>query len=159
MPSRPAYYQGTPGRALTQPSRATPAAVVVQFLRERGLSAATVASLRAVAHYRSPVTGLVHVRFEQQVAGLRLANAYVRAALNQSGELVHLIQNIALLKSTRVAAAKVTERQALRAALAKLHPALRQDPAAAGRKGNVTTFARSAFFHTPPRVERVAVLM
>jgi hypothetical protein len=152
-------YQGVPGRALTQPSTATPAAVVAQFLRQNGVSASTVASLRLVAQYRSPVTGLVHVRFEQQVAGLRVANAYVRAAVKQSGELVHLIQNIALLNGTAVAAARVNERQALRAALAKLHPALRQDPAAAGRQGNVTTFVKSAFFHAAPTVERVAVLM
>ncbi|MGH9556178.1 MAG: M36 family metallopeptidase [Terriglobales bacterium] len=156
---RARIYQSAPGRALTQPSTATPVAVVAQFLRERGVSASTVASLRAVALYRSPVTGLVHVRFEQQVAGLRVANAYVRAAVNQRGELVHLIQNIALPKGTAVAAARVNEQQALRATLAKLHPALRRDPAAAGRQGNVTTYVKSTFFHTPPTVERMAVLM
>ena len=75
---RASIYQGAPGRALTGPSAATPVATVAQFLRERGVSASTVASLRVVAQYRSLVTGLVHVRMEQEVAGLRVADAYVK---------------------------------------------------------------------------------
>ena len=104
---RASIYQAAPGRALTGPSTATPVARVAQFLREKGVSASTVASLRVVAQYRSPVTGLVHVRMEQEVAGLRVADAYVRAAVNQRGELVHLIQNIALLQGAGVVPARV----------------------------------------------------
>ena len=50
--ARAGIYRSTPDQALTGPSRATPASVVAQFLRARGASVATVASLRTVSEGR-----------------------------------------------------------------------------------------------------------
>lgn len=152
-------YKAAPGSALTGSSTAAPASVVAQFLRDQGVNASTVGSLYEVSRYRSPVTGLTHIRMEQTVAGVRVADAYVKAALSQRGELVHLIQDIASITGKRVQPARASERQALRAALAALYPALKADPVEAGRQGNTTVFAKSPFFYAPPTVERVAVLM
>jgi len=154
---RARVYKAAPGESLTAVSRAAAKDVVAGFLRTRGVSEATVRSLKAVAEQRAS-TGLTHVRLEQHVAGLRVEGAYVKAALDGSGRLVHLIENLAGAGG-RVAAASVDERQALRAALAALYPAAKEDPASLSREGNTTRFARTAFFHAAPRVERVAVAM
>ncbi len=156
--TRAQIYQNG-GRALTPPSEAAPTAILAKFLRQQGLNPATVGSLYKVAQYRSPVTGLTHLMMEQQIAGLRVEGAYVKAALNASGELVHVIQNVALVTAPGLGTPGVNERQALRAALARLYPGLKDDPSAVGRDANATVFARTPFFHDGPRVERVAVLM
>lgn len=147
------------GKPLTAATAAKPAEIVAQFLRDRGLGPATVASLREVKEYRSPVTGQLHIQMEQRFAGLRVANAYVKATLNSQGQIMHVIENVAALEGRRQAAARIDERQALRAALRNLYPALREDPAPAGRETNTILFSRTPFFHDAPRVERVAVLM
>lgn len=154
--NRARVYESLSGGALTGPSAKAPASVVAQFLRDRGVGAATAGSLRAVAQNRSAVTGFTHIRMQQEVAGLRVFDAYAKAALNQRGELVHLIENVASVTG-KVKPAQVSERQALRAALAALYPGLKENPAAVARQGNTTVFARSAFFYASPTVERVAI--
>ena len=154
--SRARVYEGVAGLALTPPSTKAPASVVAKFLREQGASAATAGSLRAVAQNRSRVTGLTHIRMQQEVGGLRVFDAYVKGAVNQRGELVHLIDSTAPVAG-KVKPEQVNERQALRAALAALYPGLKENPAAVARQGNTTVFARSAFFYAAPTVERVAV--
>ena len=150
-------YRGLPGVALTAPSTKAPGQIVAQFMRQQGATAATAASLREVARSRSSVTGLTHIRMQQEVAGLRVYDAYVKAALNARGELVHLIENVAPA-TANVLPAQVGERQALAAALAELYPGLGKNPAAVARQGNTTIFARNAFFYRPPTVEKVAIL-
>src|SRR6266550_5120994 len=103
---RAGIFQGN-GRALSAPSSAQAADIVTRFLRSQGMSAATAASLRVTDQYRSPVTGLTHIRMEQQVAGLRVANAYVKAALNSKGEVVHVIQNVAPVSGGMIAPARI----------------------------------------------------
>ncbi|HET9450133.1 MAG TPA: M36 family metallopeptidase [Aggregicoccus sp.] len=149
-------HRAGPGGALTGPSSAAPASVAAQYLARQGVDAATVGSLRVVSESRAP-TGLTHLRMEQEVEGLRVEGAYVKAATNARGELVHLIEGLAPVKG-RVAAARASEREALAAALAALHPGVAA-PAQASRQGNSTTFARSSFFHAAPTVERVAIAM
>src|SRR5690349_18262751 len=73
-------------RALTAPSRAGATATAVGFLRARGASDATAASLRSTEAHSGNIT---HVRIEQYVGGLRVHGAYARAAVNEQGELVH----------------------------------------------------------------------
>jgi hypothetical protein len=155
---RALVHRAPAGSALAGPSKASPVAIVAQFLRGRGASEATVASLRAVAEHQQPRTGTRHVRIEQEAAGLRILDAYVKAAVDSQGRLVHVIENLAPV-SGGVVPARVAESDALRAALAALHPALRDVPAVARRQGNVTTFAESGFFYLAPTVERVAILM
>jgi len=112
--ARARIHKSVPGSPLTGPSGGAAAAVVARFLRDHGASLATVASLRQVSGGRSAKTGLTHLRLEQRVAGLRVAGGYVKAALDDQGRLVHLIENIADLPARRPVAAAVDERRALR---------------------------------------------
>lgn len=155
---RAQVFRAASGSALTLPSAAAPAAVVAQYLVAHGASPATVASLRT-ARERPGRGGLTHLDLEQQVGGLRVLGAYARAAVTARGELVHLIQNLAAVGGAPATPAAATEQDALRAALALLHPSVTQLPAVAGRQGTVTTFAASPYFHAPPTVERVALLL
>src|SRR5512146_1439416 len=119
---RATIYKSERGRPLTGPSAGAPAQRVAEFLRENGLSAATVGSLQSVAQSRSPVTGLTHVRMEQFVNGLRVAGAYVKGAVSARGEVMHVIQNAASLDGASVQPAANNESQALRSALAAIYP-------------------------------------
>lgn len=155
---RAQIFRAAPGAALAKASTASPVTIVAEFLRNRGAGDATVASLRSVAQKRGRSGATTHVRIEQEVGGLRILGAYVKAAVSTRGELVHLIQNVAPVTG-KAAATAVTEREALGAALAALHPSVRDVPATARRAGNVTAFEKTAFFHDAPTVERVVLLL
>src|SRR5215475_594570 len=156
--SRAHVYKSAPGRSLTAPTKAASSSVVGQFLSNNGMDASTLASLRVVEQHSNRATGVTHVRMEQQVSGLRVVDAYVKAALNARGEMVHLIENIAPVKTTSLASPKVSEAQALKAALAALYPNLKASFAVIARQGNITSFDKGAFFYSSPTVERVAFL-
>jgi hypothetical protein len=157
--ARARIHQSVRESPLTGPAGATAASVVAQFLRNHGASIATVASLREVSLGRAAKTGLTHLRMEQRVAGLRVAGAYVRAALDDHGRLVHLIENLADVPARRPVAAAVDERRALRSVLAVFIPEVKEEPAEIGREENAVLFDKGTFFHESPRVERVAILM
>lgn len=150
-------FKAERGQALTAPSMAAPAEVVAEFLRSRGASPQTVESLRPVAEERVQRTGITNLRMEQEVGGLRVFGAYLKAAVNDKGELIHLIDNLAPVTAAGVAGARIDERKALRVALRKLYPDLDARLAPAGVGGNTTTFAAHPFFYAAPTVERVAV--
>src|SRR5205814_2576698 len=121
---------------LSGPSRGVAAAVVARFLRDQGASIATVSSLREVSQGRSAKTGLTHLRMEQRIGGLRVAGAYVKAALDDQGQLLHLIENLAEAPARAPAAAAVDEARALRSVLAVVLPEVQDEPAAVGREEN-----------------------
>ena len=98
-------------QGLTLPSTASPTAIVAQFLGERGRDAATVRSLALIAHGR-PSDGVAHSRMEQRVNGLAVHGSYAKAAFNERGELVHLIENLA--PAGRVATAAIDDRRVRR---------------------------------------------
>ena len=156
--SQATVFRGAPGHPLA-PATAAPASSVSQFLRTHGLDPATTQSLRTAAQGPAPKSGITHVRLEQEVAGLRVPNAYVKASLDSRGQLIHVIQNLARVPASGVLPARVAERDALRAALRTLHPSLAEDPDAQSRRGNVTFFRQTASFASAPRVERVAIAM
>jgi len=156
--SRARTYKSARGSSLTAPSKAAPDAVVRQFLGSHGVGASTLASLHAVGEHRNQVSGQTQVRMEQQVAGLRVVDAYVKAAVNARGELVHLVQNIAPVTGATIAPAKVSESHALSAAAAAVYPSLKASMTVIGRQGNVTSFSKGTFFYASPTVERVAFL-
>ncbi|HYI11405.1 MAG TPA: M36 family metallopeptidase [Thermoanaerobaculia bacterium] len=172
---RAAQVHGAGAReALTLPSNASDVAVVAQFLAGKGRNAATLGSLavtgesrrgpmvRALGTGSTPSrarTGLTHTRMEQRVNGRTVYGAYVKAAIDEQGELVHLIENVYEVPAGTPAAAKISEQEALRAALAEVHPALEETPALARRSGETTVFMRDAFFHVEPTVERVLIPM
>ncbi len=156
-PRRLVSTKRRPARPLTKVSQAPPGDVVAQFLRSKGASAAAVASLKTVSEKRSARTGITHVRMEQYAGGLRVERAYLKAAVNGRGELVHVIDALARV-SGRPSPASITEAQALHAALAALHPE-QPSPALLVRQGNIAAFEKGSFFHKAPTVERVAIPM
>jgi hypothetical protein len=149
-------YRAEGVQGLTLPSTASPAAIVAQFLGARGRDAATLRSLALVSQ-GAERNGVAHSRMEQRVNGLAVYGAYAKAAINERGELVHLIENLA--PAGPVARASIDERQALAAALGRLHPSVSANLAVTGRKAETTSFARGAFFHADPSATRVAIPM
>jgi Zn-dependent metalloprotease len=112
--ARGKVYGSKQGRPLSAPSKAAPADIAADFVRARGKSGLTMASVRAT---ETPGQhNLTFVRMEQVVDGLRVHGAYARAAVNERGELVHMIDNLVPVTGT-VKRADITERQALAAAL------------------------------------------
>ena len=149
-------YRADGVQGLTLPATASPTAVVAQFLGGKGRDAATLRSLSLVSNGRHQ-DGISHSRMEQRVNGLAVHGTYAKAAINERGELVHLIENLAPVG--RVSPAAISERQALAAALGRVHPGVSANLSVAGRKGETTSFARTAFFHTDPSATRVAIPM
>ena len=72
-------YKAKPGQFLAARANTTPPGLVADFLRARGASDATARSLRGAGEHRSVKTGMKHLRLEQEVAGLRVPDAYVKA--------------------------------------------------------------------------------
>ena len=150
--------QATSGHELAAMSTGTPSGVVQGYLRGRGASEASVAALRQTEARTAP-GGVVHLRMEQQVAGLTVYGAYVKAAVNGRGELVHLIEKLAPVPSGAPAPATVGELQALAAAMQRLHPDAGVTFTPGVRSGNTTPFAGGAFFQADQFVTRGAVPM
>jgi hypothetical protein len=150
-------YKVNPGQFLAARANTPPAALLADFLRSRGVSDATARSLRSVGEHHSAHTGMMHLRLEQEVAGLRVHDAYVKAAFNRRGELVHVIESLAPVPAVAPLRSRSDEAQALAIALRTLYPNLQGQFPMTGREGNTVLFAKSAFFYDPPRVERVVI--
>ncbi len=150
-------YKANPGQFLAARANTTPAALLADFLRSRGASDATATSLRRVAEHRSAPTGMMHLRLEQEVAGLRVHDAYVKATFNRRGELIHVIENLAPVPAAAPLPARIDEAQALAIALRNLYPNLQGQFPMTRREGHVVLFAKNAFFYDPPRVEPVVI--
>jgi len=148
---RARVYSSMDARPLTPPSSDTADVVAADFLAARGSLAAD--TLRVVSQRRAD-TGLTHVRMEQVVDGLRVAGAYVKAAMNDRGELVHLIDGTVDVAGAGVVPAAIDESQALAAAMRE--HGLPGTPAIGARSGNVVSFAGGGVFYSEPTVERVA---
>jgi len=167
---RPVQIHGSDDRgALTLPSSAPAPEVIAQFLIANGHDAATAHTItHATVPARSKVAGtadasllrfereLTHVRAEQRVNGLVVYGSYVKVALNDQGQIVHLIENLAPVSPITPAA--IEEDQALFAALGRVHPAV-SAPRRAGREEGKVLFTRDAFFYAPPTATRVLAAM
>jgi hypothetical protein len=115
--------------------------MVVQYLRDRGHDEATAESIVLVS--RSALRkGVAHAAFEQRAGGLVVYGTSVKAAFNGDGQLIHLIENLAPMRGA-IARARITEPQAMAAAVTNLYP---------GARTNVP-----GYWHQPPSVTRVAV--
>ena len=145
-----------PGRALATASTAAPAQAVANYLRASGFGAASVDALRQVGA-NTGRNGLMHLRMEQQVGGLRVYGRYLKAAINSRGELVHVVENLAVVPAVPLAGPAISPKQALTSAMAFLYSRARVDVGQAVDRGDATTFARGTFFLTDPTVTRVAV--
>ncbi|HEX6098106.1 MAG TPA: M36 family metallopeptidase [Thermoanaerobaculia bacterium] len=166
---RPAQVYSSDDRgALTMPSTASPDVAVSQFLTSRGHDAATARSAAAGTESRGriataaagrvadPATGLIHVRADQRVNGLVVYGSYIKAALNEQGQIVHLIENLAPV--TDVVPAAIDEESALGVAIGRLHPHAAA-PRLMDREGSKVRFERADFFYAPPTVTRVLASM
>lgn len=150
-------FRGTVTKPLTGPSNASPVAIVAQFLRGQGRDSATVGSIVNVAQQKGVRQGITQARMEQRVNGLWVYDTYLKAALTDRGELIHLIERTVPVAGGPIAA-RIDERQALRAVLQQLHPTLNLNLQQIRREGDDTVlFARHPFFHTEPSVRRVAI--
>ena len=146
--SKPAVYSG----ALLKGGAGSSAAdLALAFLKARGASAATLASLKVDSAYTW--RGVSFVRYRQEVGGLRVVGAYVRAAASK-GTLVQVISTAVAIRGT-AAGTTTTAKQALNAALLKSHPSLSQRPAFASASGNSTYFKQTSAFAARPSAERV----
>jgi len=151
---------GAPGaQSLSLPSQAAPAAVVASFLRARGFRPETVASLVVEKSGRVSRTGITHLRLAQEVEGLTVYGTYVKAAVNDDGELVHLIENLATPSSGGLMPTAIGASAALDAALDEVHPGVSLNLIQGPRNGNATRFSGDEFFYRDPTVTRVAIPM
>jgi hypothetical protein len=144
-----------------RPLAATPAksdlATVQHYLRGKGATKATVASLSAAGPSWS-FRGVTHQLYQQRVSGLRVYDAQAKAAFNGKGQLIQLIDF-----TSKVGQAKALQpaskgaQAALRSAVKSLYPARSVTTRKTAHSGDRTTFAKGATFLTGPRVEKVAV--
>jgi hypothetical protein len=157
LDQRPAEVtRAEPGRPLFAMPGAAPSDITAGYLRSRGRSDAVLASLRTTRS-GAGANGVTHLRLEQVVDGLAVHGAYVKAAVNARGELVHVVDRLApvtALKPNRIDALA-----ALQAAMAQVHPAQAATFRRGGAQGNVTTFDGGPFFHSAPTVTAVAIPM
>jgi Zinc metalloprotease (elastase) len=152
---RPAHVaSGASGVPLTAASHAAPESIVAGYLQSRGRGAEVLASLRVTATTVA-ANGVTHVRLEQQVDGLVVYGAYVKAAVDARGELVQVIERVSVV--TLVQPSRIDAGQALAATLTRLYPSQAAGHALAGIKGNTTTFAGGAFFYRDPSVTAVVL--
>lgn len=146
--------QAPAGRALALVGLGTHRDAVARRMRERGDDEATTASLVEV-HRGAGAGGRTHLRLEQQVGGLKVQGSSVKATFNDRGELVHLIDRLVRLPAGAPAAARVSERRALDAAMARVHPGVAPGFTPGARSGASQRFAGGSFFHRDPEVTRV----
>ncbi len=78
---------------LTPPSSAARDRIIRDYLKTRGAGIA-VDQLRVVRE-TTPYNGIVHVTMEQIVDGLRVWDAYAKAAIDSDGQLIQIIDNVA----------------------------------------------------------------
>lgn len=129
-------------QALTGPTGLPAAAAATAFVRSQH-GAAVADSLVAETAAPSPQGGITHVRFGQEVQGLRVHGTYAKAAVDASGRVVSVVENLANGFARGVAPARVGAGAALAAALELHHPGRSADDA--------------GFWHTAPTAERVAI--
>lgn len=149
-------YGAARGQSLAPASSGGPASTVRSFLADRGASTAALDSLFIRSEHRAPGTGITHYRFEQRVAGLDVYGTYVKAAVDSRGNLMHVIELLAV-PPVALTPATVSPSRALDAVARQLYPAESFVFTEAGRSGNTLEFnANDEFFFQNPKVTRVA---
>ncbi|HEU0031082.1 MAG TPA: M36 family metallopeptidase [Kofleriaceae bacterium] len=102
----------------------------------------------------NPGNGMTHVQLTQEIDGLRVHGAYVKAAISDSGELIQVIEKLAPVGQSPTKAT-IAAGDALGAALTELGFTI-QTPSQVAASGNFTSFAKGSLFYKDPNVERVA---
>jgi extracellular elastinolytic metalloproteinase len=101
--------------------------------------------------------GMRHLEMEQRVQGMAVHGSHLRAAIDRDGRVLQVIDGTKALGNGAVRPAQIDAAQALRAAMARVHPGVAAVAKPVARDGHVTTFDKPAFFHQAPKVEAVAV--
>lgn len=141
-------------RAIAGFRRGSARASVEALLSARGMNAQTLATLSETANF-SDSEGRRFARYEQKIDGLRVYGAYVKAAFDNSGTPIHLIERLAP-SGPRRSRPTIGEAAALSVALDTNFPGQRP-PALLTREGAVSKFADTEFFSQGPSVERVVI--
>jgi hypothetical protein len=139
---------------LSRARRADARASVDALLAAKGKTKATSDSLVETARFTDK-SGVTHVRYEQRLGGLRVHGAYAKAAFDKSGGMKQLIERTAAAGGFK-SRPTISDAEALRIAIDANFRG-EATPAFAGRTGAVSSFARTAFFHKGPSVERVVI--
>lgn len=156
---RAEVLRGSAARPLADARAGAPERAVAAVLRARGRDDASLAALREAGRAEGR-RGVRHLRFEQRtVDGLAVHGAYAKAAFDDQGAMVLLIDRLARVPAGSLPAARVDALAALRAAMARVHPGVRAEFLALGTAGATSTFDGGAFFDEAPRVTAVAVPM
>ena len=165
---RPAQIHSSDERgALSFPSTDSPTTVVMRFLTSHGHDAATARTIADDSTSRGRIAGesagfspsddgLIHVRVDQRVGGLVVYGSYVKAAINEQGQVVHLIENLAPVPAN-ITRAIIDEDQALRAALGRVHPGVSAPRQARTEDGTTLFTENGGYFYAAPKVDRVLV--
>ena len=148
--------RGPGGAPLTPPSDAARPDIVSAFLRARH-DARTVQSL-VLQRENAARTGITHLIFGQQVAGLDIYGTYAKAALNARGQIVNMVENLAAVPAALVPA-NISHRGALDAVLSEYYPGAAAGVSELRTSGQTVVFAREGRFAEDPTVTRVAVPM
>lgn len=148
--------RGPGGAPVTGPSEAARPAIITAFLAARH-DARTVQTVVLLRENVAP-TGITHLNFGQQVAGLDVYGTYVRAALSARGEIVSVVENLAGIPPALVPV-NVTPRGALEAVLSEYYPGAGGVPPEVRASGQTVVFERNGRFIEEPTVTRVAVPM
>jgi extracellular elastinolytic metalloproteinase len=141
------------GQALAARSSQGRGAAVRTYLATHGVGRSAADTLRATGPAWS-TRRVTHLRMEQYVAGLRVADSYAKAAYDARGRLISLIENTSAATTPR--AAGIGDADALAAAIGSLYPGRSVDRSRTSTSGNTATFARQGFAEAPT-VEKVAV--
>ncbi|HKX43782.1 MAG TPA: M36 family metallopeptidase, partial [Burkholderiaceae bacterium] len=126
---------------------------VAGYLRSRGHSDAVLASLRTDASATRAARGLTHLRVQQEIDGLAVHGAYLKATLNARGELVHVVDKLAEVSTPTPAS--IDALTAVRTALAALHPGEGAALRTLATQGATTRYDGGAFFHSAPSATAV----
>jgi hypothetical protein len=158
-----ASYAAASGSILANALKGGTTATLKAALSQRGRSAATLATLRQdgdVHVGKDMGNGAVtHVRYEQVVDGLPVYGAYLRAAFDRNGNLIHMIDALADVPTSAVVNAKADASTALKATMRRVHPNVSATftPLTSTTAG--TTFDGGDFFYQAPSAKAVVVPM
>ena len=144
---------------LTAPSAKAPAEVVRDFLTANSKRARAAGTLLLKSEHHVERTGITHVFMSQKVQGLDVYGAYVKAAVNQEGQLVSVIENIQAGEMDFLKRATLEPGSALKAALAYHYGDQSPNVSLVSATKTSALFERGDFFYRAPKATKVAVPM
>lgn len=144
---------------LTYSSPQRPGQIVKDFLRAAGHGSDTVSTLTPEREEVSARKGVTYLRYTQKVDGMEVYGTYVKAAVNDRGELVSLIENLAKPSPAAAVPPGITDEQALRIVLHKYYPQIGGGYAVESVRGNKKFYAGGYDFRDELSVKRVLVPM